>query len=279
MQDFRPMSISQILDVTFRLYRERFTTFLIIALVVYVPFSILIALFSLGGSGTIAGPGGVQMMNPTGMILGGLGFLVLMVIFLPLCAAALTENISAAYLGRNLTATDSYQRAVPRLGALIGTQLLIGIVVAVMWAIVGVLFYLLGYIAFVVAIIAFVATIILMLSFYVIVPIVVLEGSSGTAALGRSRELMKGNLGKAFGLGFVVGIIGAIFGAILGFVVALIPWPSHMLAIFIQNLANAFVLPIQTAPILLLYYDLRIRKEAFDLQMLASAVEQQPATV
>ena len=41
MQDFRPMSIPDILDATFRLYRDRFVTFLLIALIVYVPYSLL----------------------------------------------------------------------------------------------------------------------------------------------------------------------------------------------------------------------------------------------
>ena len=44
MQEFRPMSIPDILDATFRLYRDRFVTFLLIALVVYVPYSLLAAL-------------------------------------------------------------------------------------------------------------------------------------------------------------------------------------------------------------------------------------------
>ena len=48
--------------------------------------------------------------------------------------------------------------------------------------------------------------------------------------------------------------------------------------VFVQNLVNVLVLPIQTAPLILLYYDLRIRKEAFDLQMLSSAMEQPTTT-
>ncbi len=46
----------------------------------------------------------------------------------------------------------------------------------------------------------------------------------------------------------------------------------------VQTLAGAILLPIGTAPAILLYYDLRIRKEGFDLQMLSSAIEQPAAT-
>ena len=36
MHELRPMGIGDILDATFRLYRQRFVTFLLIALIVYV---------------------------------------------------------------------------------------------------------------------------------------------------------------------------------------------------------------------------------------------------
>jgi hypothetical protein len=251
------MSVSDILDTTFRLYRERFVTFLLIALIVYVPFSLL-ATFVLPAQAAAAPHvrGAAPQFDWAGASLGLAGVFVFAVIFLPLCSAALTHNISAAYLGKDLSAGDSYQRAVPRLAALIGTQFLAGIIVLV------------GFILLIVP------GIIFSLWFYVLVPVVVLEGISSTTALGRSRELMRGNLGKAFLVGLLAGILAAIIAGILGFLIRLIPWPHPLLGVFFRNLANAVVLPIQTAPLILLYYDLRIRKEAFDLQMLSSALEQ-----
>ena len=154
MQEFRPMSVSGILDTTFRLYREHFVTFLLIALVVYVPYSLL-ATFVLpvqtvatsSAPGAVPQPGNrmpsartspvayssapasVPQFNPVGTLLGFSGVFLFMVIFLPLCSAALTYNISAAYLGKNLSAGESYQRALPRLAALLGTQILAGLTV------------------------------------------------------------------------------------------------------------------------------------------------------
>ncbi len=262
MQEFRPMSVSEILDTTFRLYRERFLTFLLIALVVYVPYSLLATVVTPAPVAVTApgARGAPPQFDATTTFLG-LGVLfVFAVIFLPLCSAALTQNISAAYVGKELSAGESYQRAVPRLAGLIGTQILAGIIVV------------LGFILLIVP------GIIFSLWFYVLVPVVVLEGVSGTTALGRSRELMRGNLGKAFLVGLLAGIVAAIIGGILGFVIGFIPWPYIFLRVFVQTLAQALVLPIQTAPFTLLYYDLRIRKEAFDLQMLSSAIEQPAAT-
>jgi hypothetical protein len=196
MQEFRPMSVSGILDTTFRLYRDRFVTFLLIALIVYVPFSLLTtfvlpAQTATASSAHGAGPSPPQF-NVVGSLLGFSGIFVFSVIFLPLCSAALTHNISAAYLGKDLSAGDSYKRAAPRLAGLIGTQILAGIIV------------LLGLILLIVP------GIIFSLWFYVLVPVVVLEGIAGSGALGRSRELMRGNLGKAFLVGLLAGILVAV---------------------------------------------------------------------
>ena len=195
-------------------------------------------------------------MNLAPLLIGMAGLFIFAVIFLPLCAAALTLNISAAYLGKELSAGESYQRAAPRLAGLIGTQILAGIIV------------LLGFCLFIVP------GIIFSLWFYVLVPVVVLEGVAGTQALGRSRELMRGNLGKGFLVGLLAGIVALILRAIISFVIRIIPWPYTFLSVFAQNVAQALFLPITTAPFALLYYDLRIRKEAFDLQMLSTAMEQ-----
>ena len=58
----------------------------------------------------------------------------------------------------------------------------------------------------------------------------------------------------------------------------LVPWPHPAVGVFFQTVLQAFFLPIQTAPWILLYYDLRIRKEAFDLQKLAEAMGQVAVT-
>jgi hypothetical protein len=173
---------------------------------------------------------------------------------MPLCAAALVHNISASYLGEDLTAGQSYARAAPRLLPLLGTQMLSTLVI------------LLGLILLVVP------GVIFSLWFLVIAPVVILERKAVTSALGRSRELMRDNLGKGFMLGFVVGILSAILGFALGLLTSFVPWPHPTINAFVQTVLQALLLPIQTAPWILLYYDLRIRKEAFDLQMLAETL-------
>ena len=102
-----------------------------------------------------------------------MGIFLLAVVFLPLCVAAITHNISAAYLGETLSAADSYRRAFPRLGWLIITEIVVGLVImagSVMCVVPGVVFA---------------------CWFYVTAPIVILEGYNFTAAMSRSRILSK----------------------------------------------------------------------------------------
>jgi MFS family permease len=270
------MGIGDILDTTFRLYRQRFLTFLLIALVVYVPYALFLTVFQpavIAPQPVVSAPGenpfdfeGQRAMarrgqspvvpNVAGLIFWLVGILVFALVLIPLCSAAMIQNISASFLGENLTAGASYSRAAPRLLSLLGTQILVGLAVMV------------GFLLLIIP------GVIFSLWFLIIAPVVVLEGVGGTSAMGRSRELMRGNLGKGFSLMFVVGILCAILGAILGAIIGQIPWPHPSLAAFVQTVVPVLWLPIQTAPLILLYYDLRIRKEAFDLQKLAEALGQ-----
>ena len=186
--------------------------------------------------------------------------MVFALVLVPLCSAALIENISASYLGETLPAGASYARAAPRLVPLLWTQLLAGLVIG------------LGYLMCIVPGIYF------SLWFLVIAPVVILERTNGSTAMGRSRELMRGNVGKGFLVMLVVGLLSGVINAALGAVIGLIPWPHVAFRGFFENVLPALTLPIQTAPLILLYYDLRIRKEAFDLQMLSEALGQPAAT-
>ena len=88
--------------------------------------------------------------------------------------------------------------------------------------------------------------------------------------LKRLRALMKGHLGRAFALGFVATVASLVFEGIAGWVVGRVPWPSPFLADFVENLVETLTLPFSLGTTVLFYYDLRIRKEAFDLALLGA---------
>jgi hypothetical protein len=287
--ELRPMSIGDILDTSFRLYRDRFGAFLTIVLLAYVPFGLLFAVFQTvvgfqqqqnpfsaalrqqqafpqvaqGGpielvmvSPQIGGgqfdPDAVATApDPAVAIASGIGVFLFAVIVMPLCQGALAHNISAAYLNEELTAGQSYARAWPKLFRLLGASFLVGI--SVMF---GVCLLVVGAVIF-------------GLWFMLVSPIVMLEDHGAVASLGRSRELMRGNLGKGMLLGIVVVLIGAVFQFAVGFALGVVPWPHPFFAAFLGAVIPAVIVPVQLAPSVLLYYDIRIRKEAFDLNRLA----------
>jgi len=118
--------------------------------------------------------------------------------------------------------------------------------------------------------------------------------------MSRSKKLVSGNLGKIFLLSLVVGIIGyvvqQIFGFIGGFftntpdaltysenpelITTYLDTARHnfIITTLFENIGQIIVMPITAGAFVLLYYDLRIRKEGFDLDMLAQAMgEEVPA--
>lgn len=267
--ELRPMGIGVILDAAFRLYKARFITFLVIALVAYLPYAVyeLAIGLAFGAPDAAAAPmvegmGGdasqafyaAEATSPAQTLLTTLGNLLFLFFVLPLTQAALTFNISGAVLGERLTAGQSYGRAAGRLVPLLGTQMLVGMAV------------MLGFLLLIVP------GIIFSLWFMLVAPVVVLERMAGATAMGRSKELMKGNLGKGFGLSFLVGLLSMVVNIGVGFVLGML-LPRHPLVLEVGLLvAQAIILPLLTAPMILLYYDLRVRKEAFDLQRLADSV-------
>jgi hypothetical protein len=85
----------------------------------------------------------------------------------------------------------------------------------------------------------------------------------------RSGSLMKGHKLRALGLFIVTGILSAALIAGVDLLAGFIPVLGSVVAGIVQGAANAF----GTAALVVLYFDIRCRKEAFDLEHLARQVE------
>jgi len=91
---------------------------------------------------------------------------------------------------------------------------------------------------------------------------------------------VKGNLGKVFLIGLAVFLIGIIVSYIFqfagGFAAKAVAGNNPhvaMAVIHVFSIVSAsLVMPISASSSILLYYDLRIRKEGFDLEMLAQGL-------
>ncbi len=256
--DLRPMGIGDILDTTFRLYKARFVPFLVISLALYVPMGIVFAWFQTSALAGMEAPRALAHADPEAaaqILRSFLAFVLFVLLYglvvFPICYGVMVVQVSATYLGENLSGAGAFRRAAPRLLRLLAANFIVGVLNA------------LGYLLLIVPGIIFTL-------YFILVPAaVVLEGCGVFRSLSRSVELVSGNLGKGFLLGLVVFCLVMAVSAILQGFIFFLP-VGEFLKVFLNQVSAALLLPIQTAAFILFYYDLRIRKEAFDLERLAA---------
>jgi len=253
----RPMGLLEIIDQTFRLYRSDFWLFFGIALVPYLPLGLgLTALLS--GPGLGAGsPGGVPTAAEVGAFLL---FMVLFVVGSIVATAALTKAVSDRYLGtQELTFRSVYASVLRRILPFTGTM------------VVGMLF------AFSGLILLFVGCIVFLIWISFLSQVFVIEDKRYFAAIWRSRFLIgKGVWAQLAVLMFAINILQQLIQGVIG-LVAGIPGAflgetssvAGIIAAVGVGLGMALVQPMGQIASVLLYYDSRIRKEGFDLQILA----------
>lgn len=265
------MGVGDIVDETIRLYRHNFRTFVGIVAVLQVPLIVLqmIQLAIAGpnifdfsslarGDGIQPGPLIFWLASSFALaIVGGLAYLVIQ--------AALTSATSERYLGRQITVGQAYRTARGCFWRLLGNTLIIAIVAFLLF----------------VTIIGIPVAIFLLVRWMLVVEAIALEGKGVFQSLSRSTALVKGSWWRVLGV-FIVALVlqymvAAIPAGILSLVVmgvgALVS-PTSILIPTMINTVIGSVFGIVATPLIplisvLLYYDLRIRKEGFDLQLLA----------
>ena len=288
----RPMSLLDILDGMFDLYKSNLATLIGIVAIVYVPIQTagIIARRTIGTHSQIESFI-VEMANMVFVVIAG--FIVM---------APLMLAISEAYLGRKITIVGAYRRMMSRLLPFAGTYALWllallspvvvgGGVIAVIFAIVlrspqdtalmigAMIVGLLIYCAMILAVIA----ISVPLAFAC--PTFVAEDKRYVSALRRSWSLVRGHYWRTLGILLLTGLIvitveSAVTTPLLFITGA---WKDLLMGQKMVTNGTSFMLygigdmiistaiePIWLIATVLLYYDLRIRKEGYDLQVLAA---------
>jgi hypothetical protein len=107
-------------------------------------------------------------------------------------------------------------------------------------------------------------------------PALLFEGVGPLKAMGRSRSLVKGRWWPTLGLLLVgyllVSIIGAIIqGILIGIAGASSSSvvPAAIATVIGSTVSNAITTPYLAAVLTILYFDMRVRREGFDLQLIA----------
>lgn len=248
------MTVGVLLDRAFRLYGRNLALMLGIVATAYIPlYAVHLAIEA--GIGTV----GLRMGGLTAGLLSQLVLLMLWVtVALPLATGAATYAISERYLGNEVTAFQALKRALKRFVTLALAQLMV---------VVRVFFGLLLFI---------IPGILWSLSYALVVPVVLVEGQKAAPSLRRSWQLVKGNRKKVLAVMVVVWVLQWLLGfgvkEIVGLFLAQEALSSGLLQTALTDAVSMCLTPLVVIADILLYYDFRIRKEGFDLEMLSRSI-------
>ncbi|MBW3572074.1 MAG: hypothetical protein KY467_13315 [Gemmatimonadetes bacterium] len=232
----RARSVGEILDLAFQLYRSRWKQMATATGVLVLPLLVLEAVVPLEMLG---------MMETV----AGLFFLA--------ASAAVVVIASEAYMGREVAAADAVRTVGRRFLSVWGAAMFQGILVF------------LGLLLFIIpGIIAMALT-------FVMQQAVMIEGKTTNEAYQRSRSLAEGEFTHILLTGvlafFIVMFAMMGFGAVIGLGVA-----DVRLATLLTNVALIAINPLTAVVGTVLYYDLRIRKEAFDVSVATDRLAELP---
>lgn len=248
---YRARSATELIDATFQLLRRNAAAFYTLSAMFTIPNAILQALFMRPaivsttqtlGAGAAGGLGGFFGYYVCALALGALFHTAMMIL------------ASDAYLGRPAVVADGIKQATSK-------WLMIFLAFIVTSVLVGLAFFALIVPGFYVALVLF-----------AVPPVIIFENTDIGTAMSRSSTLSKGLKGHIFltlllaGLIYIVGLVIVIIVAAM--LIAISPYAQ----IIVQALGLTLIVPIFPIVAVLIYYDARIRKEGFDIELMAQQV-------
>ena len=257
----RPLTLGEMLDRSFSLYRRNFLIFVGIAGIPQV-ITLAFNLFNTAnrpiGAGANAGLG-LGQVSGTQLIVTLVYVIVAMVAYL-FSQGGTILAVSDLYLGRTTSIAESLRKVWSEFGFLFGVALLNGLAVIIA------------------AIFLIIPGIYVACRLLVCVPAALIEKRAPQESLSRSFQLTKGFAGRSFMIValYVVLAIAVIFLVSLPFGIATASAAGNpeMLRFWLMamqvatTIGTTLISPILLIAISIFYYDLRVRKEAFDLQFM-----------
>jgi hypothetical protein len=307
----RPLGVGEILDGAFTSIRRNPRATLGLAAILLIMSTVVTTVFSVIlvhylGTITLPSPGQQLTSGQESHLLHRL-----LVVFVPIVAVnavlgfivhtvltgLLTMVIGRGVLGQQITPGEAWRLARPRLLPLLGTTLLVLLVILGVWVVYALFLAILaaagaaGTGAGTVALLGAIAAAVLTIWFGIMLvtsgSVTVLERERPARALARSWRLVRGSFWRVFGITVLAAIIVAVTFEVLQIPFNLIASTAggggsllagsggSVTGAFIgavgQVVAGAVVLPISAGVAVLLYVDLRMRREGLDLVLQTAA--------
>lgn len=292
----RPLTLGDILDTAISLYRNNFALFVGVVAVIAVPEAIISLVLRLASpasplttttSSGLSGNGSTHFHWHFGYF-GGSGLeLLITIVFNVLISGALARTISERYLGRGITLGEAYTSVgmggfvtLGLASILSGICIALPTVIAVVLIVLLLLLHAVGLPLAIVVLVsipiglaAIVFTVIVWIRLQFVPQAIVIERRNVANSLSRSWNLVSGSSWRVLGIilvvSLLVGIVSAIVGGVLGIPLAIVNVAAGGV---VGSIVGILLQPFQFAAYTLLYYDLRVRKEGFDMEQLATHI-------
>ena len=265
----RPLEIGDVLDETFRMYRRHFLLLAGISVLFSIPLAALsgygyFALFDYAATqATSSNPGDFStFFTALGPLVAGV---LVNVAVLPLLYGGVTYAVCQSAMGNPVTLWGALRGAFRRYFQVLFYYFLIGLMFVAfclfpLWIWIGV-------------------------NWIAVLPVMFVENTGLFAAMGRSWRLVERRWWRTFLIVVLVFVLNYVVSLALGaflylgqVLLQLLVSPYLALAIYegAVVLVSALVTPVLLIAIVLIYFDLRVRKEALDLFQLAQQVTVSP---
>jgi hypothetical protein len=240
----RARGVSEIVDAAFALYRRHALQYIVVTAIATAP-SLILSLWLV--STPPATMADLWKMLP--------GMLVSLFTY-SMVSAVVSRMGSDVYLGAEPDIGATVRQVVVRVPTLLGAMLLTAALI------------------FIAALFFLVPAVFVFIFLFATVPIIVLEKKGVFAAMARSKQLTRGRKAHVFGtLALLFGIY-IVFS--IGFTMGAAATGNTMVQLITSSLFSVVASPLVTLGVMVLYYDLRIRAEGFDLEHMAQALGGSP---
>jgi hypothetical protein len=259
----RPRSATEIVDAAFQLMKRYYASLVVVAVVALAPALVVRVILGTRSSDpvSVSAVVGVQFLSSA------------------LADAAIIVAVSDCYLGESVNVGDALARTAARLPAIIGASLIRWMLIAVS-AVAPVIAFaplMIGVpsAARVTASFVFALAASTVIGLYVtlrtlpVTAVIVLERARVTACISRAWGLTRGEASRIFVTLGLAWLIYLALWLLAGTTLSAALRSRPVLADILAAVVVAFVYPFIGVVTTLLYYDLRVRKEGFDLEMMA----------
>ncbi|HEU4643730.1 MAG TPA: hypothetical protein VFS44_14835 [Gemmatimonadaceae bacterium] len=249
----RPRTVPEILDASFRVLRTHYGSFVLLSALAGFPYWAVLwlsGIYSALADPTIFAARGFSLAGGAAM-----GFWILLAgVWWVVGNAAIVVAASDAYLGNEVVPARALAAAIRRWWRVLGAGILKGIAI----------FF--GYF------LILIGAIWMACRYFATVQVVLLEDRPVVRSFNRSVELADGDKWRIFGGLAIAWLVYIVISTTLSAVLGLFQLPL-LASAALRSLTYIFVSPIVGIVSTLLYYDMRIRKEALDLELMASQLD------